>query len=230
MKVVHRSTPAGKRFVRYALQIGAIELTERELHGHRIAPYFFNAGLFNDGLTLAELARAYAWTIVETEPEVIFGPAYKGVPICVAIALALGTEHSTRVEWAFNRKEMKDHGEGGVIVGANMRGKKVLIADDAMTTGKSSAEAVEIVLANGGIPIGCAIAFDRQERANTGSRSATQEFEANYGVPVYAVATLDDLISHLAAVTDSSDINNNAPGGYEKLQKILAYREQYGAP
>ncbi len=128
------------------------------------------------------------------------------------------------VDYAFNRKEAKDHGEGGIIVGASLQGKNVLIVDDVMTTGTSSGEAVEIIRANGGTPIGCVIAFDRQERGKESNLSAVEEFQKNYGIPVGAAATLADLISVLKRTpAESSDDNVG-----EMLEKILEYRQQYG--
>ncbi|MEK7143521.1 MAG: orotate phosphoribosyltransferase [Patescibacteria group bacterium] len=215
-----------KEFVRYALSIGALELVPegRKLKSGRISPYFFNSGLFNTGDSITELIKAYVSAdTFFVEAEVVFGPAYKGIPLATAMAMAMSIKYKTRVGYAFNRKEEKKHGDGGTIVGCPLAGKKVLIIDDVMTTGTSSGEAVEIIRANGGTPIGCVIAFDRQECGKDGRLSAVQEFERNYGIPVRAAATLADLI----------DVVNN-DGGYvsrEKaaiLEKILAYRKQYG--
>ncbi|MDD2766679.1 MAG: orotate phosphoribosyltransferase [Candidatus Moranbacteria bacterium] len=227
--------PSAEEFVSYALRIRALELVPegRKLKSGRSSPYFFNSGLFNTGGTLSELAKAYAVNVYKDElkygrPDVIFGPAYKGIPLVAAVAATLGNS----IEYAFNRKEEKDHGEGGIVVGStSLQGKKVLVVDDVMTTGTSSGEAVEIIRVNGGTPIGCVIAFDRQERSKDGNLSAVQEFEQNYGIPVRAAATLSDLIGVLQCYCDSydpSDINNNAEPPFEALRKILAYREQYG--
>ncbi|MBI4133171.1 orotate phosphoribosyltransferase [Candidatus Uhrbacteria bacterium] len=213
-RVKSRSSAAAEQFVRYALSIGAIELVPegRTLRSGRSSPYFFNSGLFNTGESISNLAEAYV-TVFEREfwPEVIFGPAYKGIPLAVAIAQKIGGN----VGYAFNRKEAKDHGEGGIIVGAEVGGKKVLLADDVMTTSASASEAVRIVRANGGIPICCVIALDRQECGDGTRRSVVQEFEENFGVAVRAAATLDDLINVLK--------------GHSMLDRLLAYREQYGA-
>lgn len=215
-------TPA-QRFVGYALQIGAMELIPggRKLKSGRMSPYFFNSGLFKTGHDLAELATAYAKLIyIGDRPKVIFGPAYKGITLAAAIAVTLGNS----IEYAFNRKEIKDHGEGGIVVGASLEEKKVCIADDVMTTGTSSGEAVDIIRANGGTPIACVIAFDRQERGNEGNRSAVQEFEKNYGIPVRAVATLADLIAYLQTA-----VNDGGPDRIGKaLDSILAYQRMYG--
>lgn len=215
-----------KEFVRYALSVGALELIPegRKLKSGRISPYFFNSGLFNTGDAITELIKAYvSASAFFTDAEVVFGPAYKGIPLATAMAMAMSIKYKTKVGYAFNRKEEKKHGDGGIIVGCPLAGKSVLIVDDVMTTGTSSGEAVEIIRANGGTPIGCVIAFDRQERGKGGRLSAVQEFERNYGIPVHAAATLADLV----------DVLNN-DGGYVSrgtvatLEKILAYKKQYG--
>lgn len=183
-------------FIHEALRIGAIELIPggRALRSGRQSPYFFNSGLFNTGHSLKILAHAYASQIHQSfRPEVIFGPAYKGIPLVASVAVVLGNN----TEYAFNRKEAKSHGEKGTIVGAPLAGKKVLILDDVITTGASSSEAVEVILREGGIPIGCVIAFDRQEKGSESELSAVQEFEKKHGIPVRAVATLSDLVNYL---------------------------------
>ncbi|MFZ2167485.1 MAG: orotate phosphoribosyltransferase [Minisyncoccia bacterium] len=212
------STPA-EQFVEYALKIGALELVPegRKLKSGRISPYFFNSGLFNTGETISKLAEAYFAAMYNPFLlDVIFGPAYKGIPLAVAVAQIIGGD----VGYAFNRKEAKDHGEGGIIVGASIRGNNVVIVDDVMTTGTSSGEAVEIIRANGGTPIGCIIAFDRLERGKETDLSAVQEFQRNYGIPVRAAATLADLISVLEKSEKASDA--------VALGMILKYRDEYG--
>ncbi len=209
-----KSRAAAQAFVKYALQIGAIELLPegRRLKSERISPYFFNSGLFNTGESLTRLAEAYAAEIKRSfQPEVIFGPAYKGIPIAAAVAQAIGGD----MGYAFNRKEAKDHGEGGVLVGAPINGKKVVIVDDVMTTGDTSGEAVELVRGYGGIPIGYTIAFDRQERGVDTELSAVQAFEEKFGIPVAAAGKLDDLIEILH--------------GKQMFTRVLAYYERYGA-
>lgn len=215
-------TPA-ERLIHEALKVGAIEILPdgRKLKSGRISPYFFNSGLFNTGHTLSALAHAYAGVIHRNfHPDVLLGPAYKGIPLVAAVAVTLGSS----VGYAFNRKEEKTHGDGGTIVGASLTGKKVLVIDDVMTTGTSSGEAVEIIRANGGTPIGCVIAFDRQERGKESDLSAVQEFQKNYEIPVYAAATLADLISYLRELS----VQYVADANGEILEKILAYQKEYG--
>ncbi len=226
-------TPA-QSFVRYALDIGALTLFPGEgrmLKSKRVSPYFFNSGRFNTAGTIDKLASAYVDVIEEhygtmdVLPEVIFGPAYKGIQIATMVAyqLSLGSEDGYDPGVAFNRKEAKDHGEGGILVGCSLAGKRVLIVDDVITDGASKREAVELIWAEGGIPIGCVIAFDRQERGikEGDTCSAAQRFQEDFGLPVYAAATLDDLI---LVLEEGADI----PGAGETLPKILAYKDQYG--
>ena len=201
------------RLIRYALSIGAFEFPPEGfmLRGNRLSPYLFNSGKFYTGKSIRTLARAYATAIAgQFYPDVVFGSAYKGIPIVTALAQILGND----VGYAFNRKEEKDHGEGGIIVGAPLQGKEVLIIDDVMTVGNSLREARKCVLNAGGIPISCAIAFNRQEIGSNGSQLATQEFKEDFDIHVCAVATLDDLICAL----------EEGPN----LGKILAYRERFG--
>lgn len=210
-------------FVAYALSIGALELIPegRRLKSGRISPYFFNSGLFCTGDSLSQLARGYASAASEFTPDVIFGPAYKGIPLAVAVAQAIGGN----IGYAFDRKEAKDHGDGGVIVGSSLRDKRVLIVDDVMTTGTSSGEAFEIIQANGGTPIATVIAFDRQERGREGVCSAVQEFEAKYAIPVRAAATLQDLLRLLDRECASAVFAEKYRSIFDA---ILAYEQEYG--
>lgn len=216
-----------EKFLVYALYIGACELVPegRKLKSGRISPIFFNSGLFSSGKKLAHLIDAYVVAAMHEkfECDVVFGPAYKGIPLATAFSLALSRKFDKDVGYAFNRKEAKDHGEGGTIIGASLEGKKVVIIDDVMTTGTSSGEAVEIIRANVGNPVSVVIAFDRQERG-TSNLSAVQEFEKTYKIPVRAAAKLENLISLLKEWTE-----NEGDQGYGKaLKEILAYREKYG--
>jgi len=203
-------------FVEYALSIRAIELVPegRKLKSGRVSPYFFNSGLFNTGCALHHLSIAYHGVIFKYfYPDVIFGLSYKGS----AIAVAVTQQHGSTLGYAYDRKEAKDHGEGGTIGGMPLKGKQVVIVDDVITTGESLIEAMDIVRRNGGIPIGCVIAFDRQERDQTSDFSAAWNFERNHKIPLRAVANLDSLITVLKS--KDPDI----------LEKVLDYKKRYGA-
>jgi orotate phosphoribosyltransferase len=184
----------------------------------RKTPYFFNAGLFNDGDSLRTLGRFYATALTASgiACDQLFGPAYKGIALAAATAIAL-SENGQNLPWSFNRKEAKDHGEGGVVVGAPLRGR-VLIVDDVITAGTSVRESVDLIRAHGANPAGVLIALDRMERGK-GSASAVQEVRALYGIPVVAIATLDDLMGFLGSRTDLT----------RHTATVEAYRRQYGA-
>lgn len=234
----------GREFVQHALSIGAISLLPegRKLKSGRLSPYFFNSANYCTGESFEKLVLAYSSTIMATvtkvaaewskgeKPEVIFGPAYKGIPLAVGITLNLSHTYPPlrNLGYAFNRKERKDHGEGGVIVGAPLQGKRVIVVDDVMTSGESSGQAVEQIRAEDGTPISCTVAFDRQERGIDGGPSAVQEFSERYGVPVSAVATLDDLIITLELQLRADPPSDRAALIAETLPKILAYRQEYG--
>lgn len=207
-----------KEFIDFALETGVLRFGEFTLKSGRVSPYFFNAGLFNTGAALARLGRYYARTIVDSgiEFDVLFGPAYKGIPLAAVTAAALYDHHDRDIAWAFNRKEAKDHGEGGVIVGHPLEGR-VLIIDDVITAGTAIRESMEIIQAQGAEPAGVVIALDRQERGQ-GELSAIQEVERQYGIPVAAIVRLANLVEFMEEKGDSP----------EMLEAIRKYREAYG--
>jgi len=184
-------------FIDLCLRLGVLRFGEFKLKSGRLSPYFFNAGSFNTGGGLAELGRHYADAIHKTawSFDVLFGPAYKGIPLVAAASIALADRHGRDVPWAFNRKEAKDHGEGGNIVGTPLRGR-VLIIDDVITAGTAIREAVDIITAAGAQPVGVVLALDRQERG-TGQLSAVQEVEQTLGLPVTSILKLADLVDYL---------------------------------
>ncbi|MCC5797178.1 MAG: orotate phosphoribosyltransferase [Methylophaga sp.] len=208
-----------QQFIDFALTTGVLRFGQFTLKSGRISPYFFNSGLFNSGASLARLGRFYAQTIVDSGIafDVLFGPAYKGIPLASTTAVALADHHQRDVPYVFNRKEAKDHGEGGQLVGAPLNGK-VLIIDDVISAGTSVRESVEIIRAAGAEPAGVVIALDRQERGK-GQMSAIQEVEQQHGIPVISIISLNDLMSYLAE--DSS-----LP--LETLPAVKAYRAEYG--
>jgi orotate phosphoribosyltransferase len=207
-----------RSFLKFALEKEVLRFGEFTLKSGRLSPYFFNTGLFNTGASLAELGRYYAQTIVDSgiQFDVLYGPAYKGIPLAAVTAAALADNHDIDVAYAFNRKEAKDHGEGGIIVGHPLEGR-VLIIDDVISAGTSVRESVDIIHSENAEPAGVVIALDRQERGQ-GEKSAVQEVESDMGIPVCAIARLEDLITF---VGDSPDYN-------DWLKPILAYSEEYG--
>lgn len=210
--------PYKYEFLDLSLELGALRFGEFTLKSGRVSPYFFNAGLFSSGYAAAKLSRYYAAAIDESEVEfdMLFGPAYKGIPLATLAASALAEHHDMDVYYAFNRKEAKDHGEGGNIVGAPLAGK-VLIVDDVITAGTAIREAQEIIAASGAETAGIVISVDRQERGQD-SRSAVQEVEQTLGVPVISIIKLEDIIDLLE---DSAEFS-------EHLGPVMAYREKYG--
>jgi orotate phosphoribosyltransferase len=206
-----------QEFIDFALQQNVLRFGEFKTKAGRLSPYFFNAGLFNDGAALDRLSQFYAKAILSCgiEIDMLFGPAYKGIPLVAVSALALARA-GRNLPFAFNRKEAKDHGEGGSIIGAPLAGR-VLIIDDVISAGTSVRESVELIRAAGATPCGVLIALDRMERGS-GALSAVQEVERDYGIPVHAVATLDDLMAYLRVRAD-----------FKTHQAAVArYREEYG--
>jgi orotate phosphoribosyltransferase len=208
-----------RRFFALALEKGNLSFGRFTLKSGRVSPYFFNAGGFDDGASLAGLADCYADAIAASQIrfDMLFGPAYKGIPLAAATAMALHRSRGRNVPYAFNRKEAKDHGEGGIIVGAPLDGG-VLIVDDVISAGTSVRESIDLIRAHGAQPAGIAIALDRQERG-AGELSALQEVQSEYGLPCCAIARLGDLIDYLK----SSDV----PG--VDIDAIQKYRERYGS-
>jgi orotate phosphoribosyltransferase len=208
-----------REFIRFAIASQVLRFGTFTLKSGRESPYFFNAGLFASGGTLARLGRYYAAAIVESGIgfDMLFGPAYKGIPLASTAAVALADHHDRDLPYAFNRKEAKDHGEGGVIVGAPLAGR-VLIIDDVISAGTSVRASLELIEAAGAEAAGVAIALDRQERG-TGALSAVQQVEREYGLPVAAIVRLEQLVEFLG----------EDPAMAEPLAAIQAYRERYGA-
>ena len=207
-----------REFIELALELGVLRFGEFTLKSGRVSPYFFNAGLFNTGYAAAKLGRFYAAAIAESDLhfDMLFGPAYKGIPLATLTAAALAEHHDIDVPYSFNRKEAKAHGEGGSIVGAALSGD-VLIVDDVITAGTAVREAYQIIAAAGAQIAGLIISLDRQERGQ-GPFSAVQELKQSLGIPVISIVQLDDLIDILE---ESSE--------YERhLEPVLAYRRQYG--
>lgn len=207
-----------KTFIDFAIQQDVLRFGEFTLKSGRTSPYFFNAGLFNTGEALAKLGQNYAQAIVDSgiEFDVLFGPAYKGIPLAAATAVALSEHHGRNVPYSFNRKEAKTHGEGGNIVGAPLQGK-VLIIDDVITAGTAIREAMDIISDAGAQAAGVIIALDRQEKGQ-GETSAIQEVEAEYKIPVASIIKLENLISYIEQDEKFTDY----------LGAVKAYREQYG--
>lgn len=211
--------------MRYALFIEAMELLlqGRTLKSGRISPYFFNSGLFNTGLALSNLVKMFVPLCRDVTDPVIFGPAYKGIPLASGVATELWNQLGINAGYAHNRKETKDHGEGGDLVGCPLNERDVIIVDDVITTNGSVTAAVDFVREYGGNVKLCVIAFDRQEKGVTGNLSAVQQFEKATKIPVFAGATLKDLIEVL-----EEDKGVAFPTGPQILPKIYEYQKQYG--
>lgn len=207
-----------QEFIEYAIAKRVLMFGEFKTKAGRMSPYFFNTGLFNDGASLAKLAQFYAKAIAaaQIDYDMLFGPAYKGIPLVAAISVTLAND-GRNVPFCFNRKEAKDHGEGGSTVGAPLKGR-ALIVDDVISAGTSVRESVNLIRAQGATPCGVAIALDRQERG-LGELSAVQEVTREYGLPVVAIATLEDLIGYLSV----------QPTLATYLERVVEYKHQYGA-
>jgi orotate phosphoribosyltransferase len=205
-------------FIRFAIDRGVLRFGEFTLKSGRTSPYFFNAGLFNSGSALAQLGKFYASAVVESGIcfDVLFGPAYKGIPLAAATAVALADHHNLDLPWCFNRKEAKAHGEGGSLVGAPLTGD-VLIIDDVITAGTAIREVMQIIKAQGANAAGVLIALNRQERGN-GELSAIQEVERDFGIPVVSIVSLNQVLEFLA---DDPQLKQHLPA-------VEAYRAQYG--
>lgn len=205
-------------FLQFALSAGVLKFGEFKLKSGRISPYFFNTGLFNDGASLAMLGRFYATAIVESgvEFDTLFGPAYKGIPLVSAVAIALSDVHGLNYPWVFNRKESKDHGEGGLLVGAALAGR-VLVIDDVITAGTAIRESLTLISQHEAVLAGVCVSIDRQEQGQ-GELSAIQEVKRDSGAPVITIASLDTLVSFL----------EQDPHHAPHLPAVLAYRRQYG--
>lgn len=207
-----------REFLDFSIDVGVLRFGEFTLKSGRISPYFFNSGLFNTGSSLARLGRYYAQAVIDSgiEFDMIYGPAYKGIPLAAALSIALADQHQRDLPYAFNRKEAKDHGEGGTIVGAPLAGR-VLIIDDVISAGTSVRESVDIIKASGATPAGVVIALDRQERG-TGETSAIQEVERDYALKVASIVQLSNLVEFLDSSADSA----------AQLTAIQRYRDSYG--
>jgi orotate phosphoribosyltransferase len=211
------------QFIDLALSRDALRFGNFKLKSGRESPYFFDAGLFADGASTAALGQCYAAAITRSgiEFDMVFGPAYKGIPLAAALTIALAEHHGRNVPYAFNRKEAKDHGEGGNVVGTPLRGR-VLIIDDVVTAGTAVRESLTLIRAAGAQPVAVAFALDRQERG-LGDQSALQEIEAQQGLTCVSVVTLADLIETLSNPPDGR-VRISA----EQLTSLLAYRQRYG--
>ncbi|MFG0421367.1 orotate phosphoribosyltransferase [Pseudomonas sp. zjy_8] len=205
-------------FIRFAIERGVLRFGQFTLKSGRTSPYFFNAGLFDSGLALAQLGRFYAAAIVDSgiDFDVLFGPAYKGIPLAATTAVALAEHHGRDLPWCFNRKEAKDHGEGGTLVGAPLEGR-VLIVDDVITAGTAIREVMQIIQGQGAQAAGTLIALNRQERGQ-GELSAIQEVERDFAMPVVSIVSLQQVLEYLARDAELK----------QYLPAVEAYRAEYG--
>ena len=207
-----------REFISFAIERGVLRFGQFTLKSGRTSPYFFNAGLFNSGKALAQLGKFYAAAVADSsiDFDVIFGPAYKGIPLAAATAIALAEQHQRDLPWCFNRKEAKDHGEGGTLVGAPLNGR-VLIIDDVITAGTAIREVMQIIHGQQAQAAGVVIALNRQERGQ-GELSAIQEVERDYAMPVISIVSLSQVLEYLAG---DNQLKQHLPA-------VEAYREQYG--
>jgi orotate phosphoribosyltransferase len=213
-----------RQFLELALARQALLFGEFTLKSGRVSPYFFNAGLFSDGVSIATLGACYAGALVHSglQFDMLFGPAYKGIPLVTATAMALAEHHGRNVPWAFNRKEAKDHGESGLVVGSPVAGR-VAIVDDVITAGTAIRESIELILQAGAQPVAIVLALDREERGQA-ERSAVQDLTAAYGLRCITILTLSELIAALEAAGAGP---SGAPSA-EQLAAMRSYRLKYG--
>src|SRR5271169_215969 len=212
-------TPSYKEeFIEFCMQLGVLKFGSFKLKSGRESPYFFNAGLFSTGAAIAALGRAYSDAVVASDLtfDMLFGPAYKGIPLVTAAAAALAERHGLDLPFAFNRKESKDHGEGGITVGSPLKGR-VLIVDDVITAGTAVRESIDIIRKAGATPAGVLLALDRQERAADSQFSAVQEVQSQHGIAVISVLTLGDLMDHISRTGEAGE-----------LDEMRLYRKRYG--
>jgi len=207
-----------REFIALALKYQALSFGEFTLKSGRVSPYFFNAGLFHSGAALARLGQLYAEAIVAVgvEFDMVFGPAYKGIPLAASTVVALAEHHHMDCPYAYNRKEAKDHGEGGIVVGAPLQGK-VLIIDDVISAGTATRETMSLVQASGAVAAGVVVGLNRQERGK-GQLSAIQEIEREFAIPVISIAAVDHIIAYLEEDKADSSLG----------ERVRAYRAQYG--
>ena len=215
--------PYQREFIDLALARQALRFGSFTLKSGRISPYFFNAGLFNDGASLARLGRCYAAALAQAglTYDMLFGPAYKGIPLVAAAAVALAEHHNRNAPWAFNRKEAKDHGEAGVMVGSPLKGR-VVIVDDVITAGTAIRESVDLIAKAGAEPSAVLLAFDRQERGQ-GGKSAVQEVAEQFGLKCVCILTFSELIAALQ--TGDEKPAHITP---DQLEAMAKYRQEYG--
>jgi len=213
-----RPLPYQCEFIELCMQLGVLKFGSFKLKSGRESPYFFNAGLLNTGAAIAAVGRAYAAAVAASDVafDMLFGPAYKGIPLVTATAVALAETQNRSLAFAFNRKEAKDHGEGGNIVGGPLHGR-VLIVDDVITAGTAIRESIDIIKSAGATPAGVLLALDRQERGSDNGQSAVQEVREQFAIPVIAVIGLVELMQYM-----------HAQGRQAELSSIQAYRERYG--